>query len=142
MWNGVANDKIFILNEINNAAEIIMTRDYNSPKDIIKRTQARDGLVVVELQGEIDMSNSPVLREKILDVFKGAPTIFVINMTEIGYMDSSGLGTLVEALKWSHREKTQLRLVGVCDNVKSVFEISRLTSLFNFYNSEEEALSQ
>ncbi len=114
----------------------------DSSKDIIKRSKEKDGLVVLELQGEIDMSNSPILRTKILDVFQGTPTIFVINMTDIGYMDSSGLGTLVEALKWSHRKNTQLRLVGVCDNVKSVFEISRLTSIFQFYDSEEDALSQ
>jgi anti-sigma B factor antagonist len=119
----------------------IMTEDYSSPKDIIKKAETKDGVVVLELQGEIDMSNSPVLRTKILEVFQGTPNIFVINMTEIGYMDSSGLGTLVEALKWSNRKDTQLKLVGVNDNVKSVFEISRLTSIFQFYDTQEEALS-
>ena len=110
-------------------------------EDIIKKTETKDGVVVLELQGEVDMSNSPVLRAKILEVFKGSPRVFIIDMTDIGYMDSSGLGTLVEALKWSNRKDTQLRLVGVGDNVKSVFEISRLTSLFQFCDSQEEALS-
>jgi anti-sigma B factor antagonist len=118
-----------------------MTEDYGSPKNIIKKIESKDGIVVLELQGEIDMSNSPVLRTQVLEVFEGTPAIFVIDMTDIGYMDSSGLGTLVEALKWSNRKKTQLRLVGVSDNVKSVFEISRLTSIFQFYASQEEALS-
>jgi len=118
-----------------------MTDNYDSSQSIIKGLEVKDGVAVLGLQGEIDMSNSPALRAKILEVFDGTPSVFLIDMTEIAYMDSSGLGTLVEALKWAHRKNTKLRLVGVHDSVKSVFEISRLTSIFQFCDSQEEALA-
>lgn len=118
-----------------------MTKSYDSSEDIIKGLERSDGAAVLVLQGEVDMSNSPALRAKALEVVNTAPPIFVIDMTEVEYMDSSGLGTLVEALKWSNGKDMQLRLVGVSENVKNVFDISRLTSFFQFYNSQEEALS-
>jgi anti-sigma B factor antagonist len=119
-----------------------MTDKYDSSQSIIKSLEAKDGVAVLVLQGEVDMSNSPALRAKVLEVFDGSPSVFLIDMTEIGYMDSSGLGTLVEALKWANRKNTKLRLVGANDSVKSVFEISRLTSIFKFCDTQEEALSQ
>ena len=118
-----------------------MTDKHDSAQSIIKSLAVKDGVAVLELQGEVDMSNSPQLRAKVLEVFAGTPTVFLIDMTETEYMDSSGMGTLVEALKWSRRKDTQLRLVGVNESVKSVFEISRLTSLFQFYNNQSEALA-
>ena len=119
-----------------------MTDEYDSSQSIIKSLEAKEGIGVLVLQGEVDMSNSPELRAKVLEVFAGTPSVFVIDMTETAYMDSSGLGTLVEALKWANRKNTQLRLVGVNESVKSVFEISRLTSIFQFYDNQEEAVSQ
>jgi anti-sigma B factor antagonist len=119
-----------------------MTNKYDSSQGIIKSLEAKDGVAVLVLQGEVDMSNSPALRAKILEVFGGPPRVFLIDMAEVEYMDSSGLGTLVEALKWANRKNTQLRLVGAKDSVKSVFEISRLTSIFKFYDNQEEALAQ
>ena len=119
-----------------------MTKDYRSQKDIIKKVKQEGQTVVLELQGDIDMGNSPVVRTKIIELFQDKPQVLVINMTEVGYMDSSGLGTLVEALKWSNRKGAQLRLVGVTGSVRNVFEISRLVSIFNFFSNEEEALSQ
>lgn len=56
-------------------------------------------------------------------------------------MDSSGLGTLVEALRWSRRNGGQLKLVGLAESVRSVFEISRLETVFEIYDTEAEALS-
>jgi anti-sigma B factor antagonist len=111
-------------------------------KNIIKSIDHKDQAVIFVLEGEIDMSNSTVLRNKLLELFKDPPQILVIDMTSVTYMDSSGLGTLVEALKWSQRKNTKLRLAGITDHVLKVFEISRLSPIFEFFSNAEDALSQ
>jgi anti-sigma B factor antagonist len=62
-------------------------------------------------------------------------------MTQVEFMDSSGLATLVGALKWCRRNGSQLKLVGLVQRVRNIFEISRLESIFQIYDSEAEALT-
>ena len=112
------------------------------PKDVIRAVRHEGRAVVLELAGEIDMQCSTTLRGKLMELFTARPSVLVVNMTQVGFMDSSGLATLVEALKWCHRNGSQLKLVGLAEGVRSVFEIARLESLFQIYDSEAEALSQ
>ena len=119
-----------------------MTDAYNDPKNIIRSVRHQEGAVVLQLGGEIDMQRSTKLRGKFMELFRDKPQVLVVNMTEVDFMDSSGLATLVEALKWCHRNGSQLRLVGLAEAVRNVFELSRLESMFQIYDSEAEALSQ
>lgn len=109
--------------------------------DLIKDVRHEDQALVLELAGEIDMQCSTELRDKFRELFRYKPQVLVVNMTEVEFMDSSGLATLVEALKWCRRNGSQLKLVGLVQRVRNVFEISRLDSVFQIYGSEAEALS-
>jgi anti-sigma B factor antagonist len=109
--------------------------------DVIKNVRHEDRALVLELAGEIDMQCSIELRDKFRELFRQKPQVLVINMTEVEFMDSSGLATLVVALKWCRRNGSQLKLVGLVQRVRNIFEISRLDSVFQIYDSEAEALS-
>ena len=100
-----------------------------------------EGAIVLELTGEIDMHQSVDLRDKFLNLLKGQPSTFVVNMANVKYMDSSGAATLVEMLKNCRRCGCQLKLAGLAERVQNVFEICRLESMFQIYDSEAEALS-
>ena len=118
-----------------------MTDGHNYPQDVIKGVRYEDQAVVLELAGEIDMRCSIELRSKFMELFQDKPRVLIVNMTEVEFMDSSGLATLVEALKWCRRNGGQLKLVGLVQRVLNIFEISRLESIFQIYDSEAEALS-
>jgi anti-sigma B factor antagonist len=118
-----------------------MTDDSSYHRDIIKDVRYADQAVVLDLAGEIDMKCSVELRNKFIELLKNKPPVLVVNMTEVRFMDSSGLGTLVEALKWCRQNGGQLKLVGMVQSVRNIFEISRLESIFQIYDSEAEALS-
>ena len=107
-------------------------------KDVRKVQQAW----VVELAGEVDLHRSVEVRAALLEVMNKRPVAVVINLTEVSFMDSSGLATLVEALQLARRQGGQLKLVGATRRVKSILEISRLESLFEMHASEEEALQE
>ena len=107
---------------------------------IIKSQKTIDKIVVIELAGEIEMNCAMQLREAISDAMGDGSTV-VLNMAAVDFMDSSGLATLVEALQRSRKEGKRLKLSGMNKRVKSIFEISRLESIFDIYETEEEAIA-
>lgn len=113
----------------------------SGPNEMIKEVRREGQAVVLVLAGEIDMKCSVKLRDKFLELLKEKPPVLVVNMAQVEFMDSSGLGTLVEALRWSRRNGGQFKLADLAQSVRNIFEISRLDSVFQIYDTEAEALS-
>lgn len=97
--------------------------------------------MILTLAGQVDMSNAVELRGAILEAIEERPEDLLINMTDVDFMDSSGLAILVEGLQLSNKKGFHLKLVGLQARVRSVFEISRLESLFQIFETESEALT-
>ena len=114
--------------------------DYS--QDVIKGVEHKDRAIILSLAGEIDMKCSSGLRGKFMELFRSKPLVFIVDMTEVEFMDSSGLAILVEALKWCRQNGGELKLAGMAQSVRNIFEISRLDSIFNIYDTQAEALSQ
>ena len=112
----------------------------NEKKKIIKEIKKIDDAVIFELAGSFDMSCSMELRQELHDVLRDAPKKLIIDMAAVDCMDSSGLATLIEALKLSRKKMCSLRLSGINTRVKGVFEIARLESMFEFHDSVVSAL--
>ena len=113
----------------------------NKDNKIIKDIKKAEDHVIFELAGSFDMSCSMNLREELLDVLQSPPKKLIIDMANVDCMDSSGLATLIEALKISKKKMCQLILVGINNRVKGVFEIARLESMFDFSDSVDNALN-
>lgn len=79
--------------------------------------------------GEIDLSSSPKLRQALLAAIDDYNAVKV-HLTDIAYMDSSGVATLVEALKASRAKSTQFELVAPSLSVLKVLQLARLDALF------------
>lgn len=118
-----------------------MTEGRSYPGGVIMNVRHEGRAVVLELAGEIDMHHSVDLRDKFLELLRDEPPAFVVNMAKVEFMDSSGVATLIEALKRCRRCGCQLKLAGLVERVRNVFEICRLESMFQIYDSEAEALS-
>lgn len=96
---------------------------------------------VVQPSGEVDMHHSPQLRKELLAQIGLKPKRLVVNMAGVKFIDSSGVATLVEAMKACKSAGTQLLLCSMDSKVKDVFELARLEKVFRICGSEEEALS-
>ncbi|MSR18701.1 MAG: anti-sigma factor antagonist [Phycisphaerales bacterium] len=98
---------------------------------VIVQELLSDG-VLLRPSGEVDMARSPALRAKLQEAFRARPQPrrVVVDLTLVPYMDSSGVATLVEALQSASRAGTELVLCGLSPRVKSIFQISRLYSIF------------
>jgi len=96
---------------------------------------------VVEVVGEIDVYTASVLREKLTDVIDAEHSDIVVDLTGVGFLDSTGLGVLVGALKKVRGFGGRLQLVIDQDKVMKVFRITALTQVFTIHETVDAALA-
>lgn len=99
------------------------------------------GVVVVEVDGQLIVGNRQELKQRVLDALEGGARKFLIDFTRTGYIDSSGLGVLVSLSKKIREEGGDLRLAGLNEDLKTLFELTKLDTLFAITDSATEALS-
>ncbi|HEV1995420.1 MAG TPA: STAS domain-containing protein, partial [Candidatus Acidoferrum sp.] len=120
-----------------------LLRDEEETNVALKMTNREvDGVAVVALDGRIVLGEeSNALREKVKALMAEGKKKVVLNMDNITFIDSAGLGTLVAA---HHSVKTQgasLRLCHLGSKFQEVLQITKLLTVFDVYNSEAEAVS-
>ncbi|MBC7550830.1 MAG: STAS domain-containing protein [Cellulomonas sp.] len=101
---------------------------------------ARGDLTVVVVAGEVDVYTASVLREKLSEVIDGDHADVVVDLTGVGFLDSTGLGVLVGALKKVRGFGGRLQLVIDQEKVMKVFRITALTQVFTIHETLEAAL--
>ncbi|MDP3939204.1 MAG: STAS domain-containing protein [Deltaproteobacteria bacterium] len=99
-----------------------------------------DGLAVLAVHGEVDMHSSPKVREAQGKALQGGTRGVVVDLSGVGYMDSSGIATLIEGLQRAKREGRNFRLVGLTPSVRDVFDLARLADVFEIFTTRDEAL--
>ena len=92
---------------------------------------SRDG-ALASLCGRIDIDSSPAVRDRLLALLNAPhPDAVTIDLSALTHIDSSGVATLIEALKIARGHKTEMRLQGIEDRLLRLFEITGILSLFN-----------
>jgi anti-sigma B factor antagonist len=110
--------------------------------EAVRDIRYTDKAAVVKLAGEIDMSHSPGVHQSLVEVLETRPTRLVIDLADVSYMDSSGVGILVDALRRVRVSGAKLALVGVAPRVLSVLQITKLDQFFEMYQTVDEALTK
>ncbi|HKO05115.1 MAG TPA: STAS domain-containing protein [Candidatus Acidoferrales bacterium] len=104
-------------------------------------TRQQGTSIVVDVQGDIDLYNSPEVRKIILEELKEkkVPRL-IVNLSGVRYIDSSGVASLVEGLKVSRTMSSRFMLYGLSPAAREVLELSRLIRVFEVFATEQEAL--
>lgn len=108
--------------------------------DIIRSISRVPGGTVVELTGEIDLHQAADFHEALVDLCDERPERLIIHLSAVDYIDSSGVGSLVEICRRLKREGGKLILVAPSERVGSVLEITKLNQFFTIVPTEQEAL--
>ncbi|HYA95823.1 MAG TPA: STAS domain-containing protein [Terriglobales bacterium] len=104
-------------------------------------TRSLGGVVIVDCSGKIVMGDETAfLRHQVKDLLNESRQI-VLNLTEVSYLDSTGLGTLVGLYSSVRSAGGEIKLAGLTGRVKDLLQITKLVSIFEFYNTAEEAAS-
>jgi len=98
-----------------------------------------DRFTVVKLSGEVDLHNSRDVKKLLLDHLEQLAHILV-DFSELDYIDSSGMATLVEAFNLSKSKKLDFHIVGAKDAPLQVLKLTRLDSIFSLLETREQAL--
>jgi anti-sigma B factor antagonist len=94
---------------------------------------------IVDLEGAVDLGNSPVLRARLFEIVPAASRL-ALNMSGVQYIDSSGIATLIEVLKKTRDSKKAFVLFGLGPRVYDVLKLTNLLGVFQILDSEERAL--
>lgn len=94
---------------------------------------------VVALTGEIDLHQAPGFHQKLVDLCAQKPVRMIVEMSQVTYIDSSGVGSLVEIFRRLNKERRKLILVAPSARVSSVLEITRLDQFFTIVATLEQA---
>ena len=98
-------------------------------------------VVVIHLRGEVDLQHSPKLRTVLQGKVAEKVPALLLDMSEVKYIDSSGLATLVEDYQHARNFDGRMALAGATQRVKSVFDLVRLNEIFEFYPTVQAAQS-
>jgi len=103
------------------------------------RTERNDGMCVVALDGEVDVYTAPRLKEELVAAIEGGCSNVVVDMESVGFIDSSGLGVLVSALRRARERDGAVRIVCTRDNILKIFRITGLDKVFPIFSDATEA---
>jgi anti-sigma B factor antagonist len=102
---------------------------------------AKDGIEVIDVQGEIDLYMAPRLRELLIDLVSQGSYRLVVNLDKVGFLDSTGLGVLVGGLKRVRAHDGSLDLVCTQQRILKILKITGLTQVFGIYQTVDQAIA-
>lgn len=106
----------------------------------MKVTQEAQGSATLFIvDGQVDMHTSPELRGHLRDALKAQVSPLVVDLTQVAFIDSSGLATLIEALQAVGKYGGKLRLCGLSTEVRKLFDLAQLSTIFDLRESREDA---
>ncbi len=94
------------------------------------KAKEKENIAEIELQGEIDTNATPYFRDKLLLVCNKDINEVIVDLSLVTFMDSSGVATLVEGLKWSKKEGKSFVLKNVGTNVRNALILTKLETVF------------
>ena len=104
-------------------------------------TRTEGDSVVVVLDGDLDLTASPALREALIDLFNSGHHQLVVDMSGVKFVDSTGLGVLVGGLKRATVHEGSLHVVCTEPDVLRIFRMTGLHKLFPLHATVDDALS-
>ncbi|HXZ41447.1 MAG TPA: STAS domain-containing protein [Terriglobales bacterium] len=104
-------------------------------------TRQADGVTIVSCSGRIILGDeATALRDSLKQVLSSSRQI-VLNLAGVTYIDSSGLGTLVGVYSSARSAGADIKLTGLGQRIRDVLQITKLVTVFEAYDNEQQAIA-
>jgi anti-sigma B factor antagonist len=103
--------------------------------------KSANGVMIVRVEGQLVVGNRNELKEHMQRLLDQGERRFLIDFAQTGYIDSSGLGALVILARKVREEGGDLRLSGLNEDLRSLFELTKLDTLFAISETPDQALA-
>jgi anti-anti-sigma factor len=107
----------------------------------LERVDVDDGVIVLELAGELDLASGPRFRELVDDAAGAAPRLVVVDIEEVGFMDSTMLRELLRAQRDVDQAGGELVVAGAQPTVQRLLQLTGTDDVFAVAASRDEALA-
>jgi anti-sigma B factor antagonist len=105
-------------------------------------TEARlAGQVVLDVRGEVDLHSAPQLADRLSMLIQDGLDVLIVDLTELSFIDSTGLGALVATLNQADAAGVSLRIVCSSERLLKLFRITGLDDVFQMFGTVAEATS-
>jgi anti-sigma B factor antagonist len=109
-------------------------------KIMLTNVAENDAIVLIEVKEErLDAHNSSELKSQMLNLFEEGKKDMVVDLGEVRFVDSSGLGALVSGFKNASARNGNLKLCNLQPQVQSMFELTRLHRVFEIFSDQAKA---
>jgi len=99
-------------------------------------------VTILDMDGKITIGEGSVaLRTAIRRLLEEGKKKILLNLAKVGYIDSSGIGELVSSYTAINKENGELKLLNLTQKLQDLLTITKLLTVFDVYESEEEALA-
>jgi len=105
------------------------------------KTKETNDVIVLALKGRLDLASGTELKKTLKTTLDDNKNSIHLNLEEVEFINSSGLGSLVSIMKEVRLLKGRLTLSNLASYVEEIFEITQLSHIFEIYSTEEEALA-
>ena len=107
--------------------------------DIIERTL--NDVTVLDLEGNLALEGNKQFRQRVAATIEAGARKLIVNMARVPYMDSSGLGELISCYTTLQRMSGRIKLLHLSDRLQHLLVITKLTGLFETFDSEPAAVA-
>ncbi len=102
----------------------------------------QDGVVILEPKGKImGGPDASLLHDKLHELIEAGNTKVVIDLSQVDWMNSTGLGILISSYTTLRNNQGELKLANVTDKIRSLLTITKLVTVFDSYDSVEQAVN-
>jgi anti-sigma B factor antagonist len=101
-----------------------------------------DGTSVVDLSGDINRTAEATLNSAYEEAIADNETEILLNFTDVGYINSTGIAVIVGLLARSRKEGRTVSACGLSEHYKAIFEITRLSDFMTIFTDEEAAVGE
>jgi anti-sigma B factor antagonist len=108
---------------------------------LMTSTREKDGVAIVDISGRIVLGpESAAIREVVYDLLNKGHKKILLNLGDVNYIDSSGLGSLVIALTSVRKQDGELKLLNLTKRVQDLIQLTRLFTVFDIMDDEAAAV--
>lgn len=104
------------------------------------REKKVDDIVLLSLEGRLDATSAKDLKKKVGTLTQEKRLRIILDMSEINFIDSSGLGSLVASLRSVNKLGGDIKIATIQDPVRVIFELTRLHHIFEIFDDKESAI--
>lgn len=103
-------------------------------------TQTVGDVTITRPEDNLEASNSSAAKQFLVETLEQGSGKMVVDLTDLKFVDSSGLGALIAALKTAQAKGGDVRLCCLSSSVQTIFELTRLNRVFTMFDSADEAV--